>query len=192
MAWISLKDLDSSEALKMIADYSRVKFTNPDMSAKAVRWAFYRYSPEITLVGDDPDLAAAKSAGLSSDQSFMAFIYSDNGVMVNPLLREVALDVMQAMGGSEFRRWLVGREHLKNCYSEVLAVMSETDEDKRAVVLLKRNELFDKVGAQETSLEKLAASLFKVGDGDSIEHLARFVNPEGTAKAAYGSEEEDD
>jgi len=196
MGWVNLKDFDNDPSLRMIADYSRIKFSDPEMSTKVVRWAFFRYSPDVTLVGDNLDLEAAKSAGLASDAGLMELVQyipeEGHAPRVQPQVQAVAIDVMLAMGGAEFRRWLVGREHLVKCYAEVLAPMVETDEDKRAVVLLKRGELFEKVGAIETSLDKLGENLFKKGDSDSIEHLAKYVTPEGTARSAFGSEDDDD
>lgn len=131
---------------------------------KIAEWCIARYKPDPAMVSlnsnmDDADAKAMAECGIEAGSREELAITGDTSFVAN-----MTSDLLMALGGGEWAHYCAGLVTLRNAYTEAMSAMSETDEDKRAAVMLKKVELLTKVRPLMVSLDEYATKHFNGKD----------------------------
>ncbi len=115
---------------------------HPDCEA-LIMFCIIRYRPEagsVTMDHDELDVKAMSECGDYMDEQTAMEIASNSSKF-----SEVLVDVFQAVGGLDWGHYCMGLVMVRNSFLELQMQLNETDEDKRAAVMLKKLELHSKL-----------------------------------------------
>jgi hypothetical protein len=163
MRWPS-KDEDVSE-IRLLADVIKKHSTNEAVNtALIVKWCVERYRPEskYTALGaqqDGIDSEVAIALGITEDSTEYAMI-----TLQHPMLDEIMLDVFLAVGEAEWLTYCVGLVAVRNAFKEVMATLTESDEDKRAGIHEKKLKVLELAEARFAKMQAWAAHAFSDSD----------------------------
>lgn len=184
MKWpTDYKDIRDVKAVADVID----KWTGNNVIdvAKIVDWCVRRYrpSPDMTSMNidhEEADLKAALEAGILPGSNEMALIQTGD-----ELLSDLCADVFMSLGGGEWAHFCAGLVVMRNGYSEATTPIKDTDEDKRAAVMLKKVELHTKLKPLMLYLKEYSDNAFKEPTGPVKSGFRKFM------KAAPGTEKDD-
>lgn len=131
---------------------------------KMAQWCIARYRPDPAMMSlnvnmSDADAKAMAECGIEAGSKEELAITSDV-----KFVAEITADLLMALGGGEWAHYCAGLITLRNGYAEAMSVMCETDEDKRAAVMLKKVELLGKIRPLMVSLDEYAGKHFNGKD----------------------------
>lgn len=156
-------------------------------SAKIVHWAALRFGRESRVL-------EAERHQMDSMAADMALIDDksaewDMVTKSHPDAIRIAVEVMVASGDLDWAQWASGEALINQMLAEVMSPLKDTDEDKRAQVLLKRADVHKKIS--EMSKLQDAIMLKLAGTEDKATHFrGGKVGPESWATHATKRDDE--
>ena len=181
MNWPEIIDAVNKPWFKPLAESLPDEFSEP-VKCTAVLWCLKRFDPVGISAGktnEDLDLEAAAYAGIHEGSDLYDCIFPNYSSFMAALI----LDVLDLFGGSKYKRWQSGKMFTKMAYTEVVTGMVETDEDKRAMVMLKKADVFKSLKEVEKELDELSEHIFGTSDSAQLAALTMMLTPEQRAKA---------